>query len=413
VRKLDTPDDPRRLKVDAASAPRESAGTTIKVLSERAQGADPLAAFATEPPQRRLKEDAASAPRESGGTAITELSEQMRQADPLAVFATEPTQRLFIEPAQPKRFERPERRKRLKRFKRPRQLMPLALGGLALAGVAVVTVMALGSLSNRQASQPPVTAQARAEPHVTSAPLVTERTEPAAPAARVSRVNERAQQAPVLSKTGRVDAPERRTGSIARAALAPTDVVERPSRESVLPDPPPRAADRASLPAPGLTAPTTGVSPAESTTRSSAATPIVAAVAPAPPPVAAANAPPPIAPPPAAAPRVVAPRTAVESVLDRYASAFSALDAGGAKAVWPSVNQRSLEKAFDTLVQQEFDLGTCDIMVLPPRALAQCDGSARYTPKVGDKRERTVARHWTFRLQQNGQDWSIEKVDSR
>ena len=103
----------------------------------------------------------------------------------------------------------------------------------------------------------------------------------------------------------------------------------------------------------------------------------------------------------------------VESVLGRYARAFSALDAGRAKAVWPGVNERNLERAFDTLEQQEFDLGACEITVLPPQATALCDGTARYTPKVGNRRMRTESRRWTFRLRQSGQDWAIESVDSR
>jgi hypothetical protein len=103
----------------------------------------------------------------------------------------------------------------------------------------------------------------------------------------------------------------------------------------------------------------------------------------------------------------------VESILGRYVKAFSSLDAQGAKSVWPSVNQRNLQRAFESLEAQTFDLGTCDIMVLPPRALAQCSGTARYTPKVGDRRERTESRRWTFRLVQNGQDWSIDTVETR
>lgn len=119
---------------------------------------------------------------------------------------------------------------------------------------------------------------------------------------------------------------------------------------------------------------------------------------------------------PAAAPtaaRLPAAREAVESVLGRYVSAFSSLNAQSAKAVWPSVNQRNLQRAFDGLEEQVFDLGQCDIMLLPPRALAQCTGTARYTPKVGDRRERTESRRWTFRLVQSGQDWSIDSVESR
>lgn len=103
----------------------------------------------------------------------------------------------------------------------------------------------------------------------------------------------------------------------------------------------------------------------------------------------------------------------MESVLGRYANAFSALDATGAKAVWPSVNQRNLQRAFDSLEQQEFDLGACDITVLPPRALALCNGTARYMPKIGNRKPRTESRRWTFTLRQNGQEWAIENVDSR
>ena len=111
--------------------------------------------------------------------------------------------------------------------------------------------------------------------------------------------------------------------------------------------------------------------------------------------------------------RGAAERAAVEAVLGQYASAFSALDARRAKAVWPTVNEKNLERAFDSLEQQEFDLGECDITVLPPRALALCDGMARYTPKVGNRKTRTESRRWSFALRQTGQDWAIENVNLR
>ena len=63
--------------------------------------------------------------------------------------------------------------------------------------------------------------------------------------------------------------------------------------------------------------------------------------------------------------------------------------------------------------RRNVDLGACDITVLPPRALALCDGTARYTPKVGDRKERIETRRWTFHLIQDGQDWSIEDIDTR
>ena len=93
--------------------------------------------------------------------------------------------------------------------------------------------------------------------------------------------------------------------------------------------------------------------------------------------------------------------------------AFSMLDVRRAKSVWPGVNERNLERAFDSLESQEFDLGECAIAVTLPRAVATCNGSARYVPKVGTRTLRSEPRRWTFRLQQRGQDWSIESVDAR
>ena len=177
------------------------------------------------------------------------------------------------------------------------------------------------------------------------------------------------------------------------------------------------AAATAILPSP---VPTTGITAFETSAPSRIVSLIDASSAPAvlpapvssPSPVVA-----PLPPPPAAAPaataRVVSARAAVEAVLGLYASAFSAMDARSAKAVWPSVNEKNLERAFDSLEQQEFDLGTCDITVLPPRALALCDGTARYTPKVGNRKARTESRRWTFNLRQTGQEWAIERVDLR
>ena len=163
---------------------------------------------------------------------------------------------------------------------------------------------------------------------------------------------------------------------------------------------------------PPVTAPPPVAAPlvtASAATASPAA--VTAAAAPAASPLPAP--PPPPAPPAPAASRVDTQRSAVQSVLGRYASAFSTLDASRAKAVWPTVNQRNLERAFDGLEQQQFDLGECDIMVLPPRALASCDGTARYTPKVGNRRARTESRRWTFRLRQNADEWTIENVQSQ
>jgi hypothetical protein len=128
-------------------------------------------------------------------------------------------------------------------------------------------------------------------------------------------------------------------------------------------------------------------------------------------PVAAPAAAPEVASAPVA--RTVTSRAAIESVLDRYTLAFNLLDAQRAKAVWPAVNERNLARAFDSLQEQRFDLGECDITMTPPRATASCEGTASYLPKVGNRKMRAEKRRWTFYLQASGQDWSIESVELR
>ncbi len=119
------------------------------------------------------------------------------------------------------------------------------------------------------------------------------------------------------------------------------------------------------------------------------------------------------APAAAAAIKTGTARTAVESVLQRYATAFSTLDARAAKDVWPTVNESGLARAFSTVKEQQVDLGACDIWVTGPTAVASCEGRTRYTPKVGSKSARSEARGWTFYLEQDGQQWSIASVVTR
>jgi hypothetical protein len=110
---------------------------------------------------------------------------------------------------------------------------------------------------------------------------------------------------------------------------------------------------------------------------------------------------------------LVATTAVIESVLSRYAAAFTARDVAAARAVWPGLNERGLIRAFESVEEQQFDLGDCVITATPPRAVASCDGTAQYVPKVGSKRVRSEPRHWTFHLQQRGEGWSIEAVDFR
>jgi hypothetical protein len=103
----------------------------------------------------------------------------------------------------------------------------------------------------------------------------------------------------------------------------------------------------------------------------------------------------------------------IRTVLSRYRNAFSDLDSGAATAVWPTVDRKALGRAFERLEEQQLEFDNCQIAVDGPRAVASCEGSARYVPKVGNRTARTEARRWRFTLHRLDQGWLIEQVDSR
>jgi hypothetical protein len=117
----------------------------------------------------------------------------------------------------------------------------------------------------------------------------------------------------------------------------------------------------------------------------------------------------PAAPPPATTPPAAEPsqESVVRSVLNRYASAYSALDAAAAQRVWPGVNRAALSRAFEGLASQEIALGDCRIDVAAANAQARCAGTATWSPKVGGGGARTEARDWTFELARAGSGWQI------
>lgn len=96
----------------------------------------------------------------------------------------------------------------------------------------------------------------------------------------------------------------------------------------------------------------------------------------------------------------------VNSVLARYAKAYSDLDVDAAERVWPTVNRSALTRAFDSLESQRVTLGECRVQVDGRAARATCTGSATWTPKVGG-REHTDARSWMFDLERGAAGWQI------
>jgi hypothetical protein len=101
----------------------------------------------------------------------------------------------------------------------------------------------------------------------------------------------------------------------------------------------------------------------------------------------------------------------VRAVLDRYQNAFSHLDASKAKAIWPSVDEKALGRAFGQLERQEVVLEGCDVKVAGQRAAAACRGQSSYVPRVGNKAARVEARRWAFTLRKTGESWIIEAVE--
>ena len=106
------------------------------------------------------------------------------------------------------------------------------------------------------------------------------------------------------------------------------------------------------------------------------------------------------------APAVPRDEDRIRAVLDRYAAAYSRLDASAANAIFPGVDRQALARAFDGLVSQNVSLGSCDIRTASEAAIVDCAGSSTWTPKIGGG-TRTEARRWQFRLRNESGDWRI------
>jgi hypothetical protein len=104
---------------------------------------------------------------------------------------------------------------------------------------------------------------------------------------------------------------------------------------------------------------------------------------------------------------------AIEDVLDRFRSAFHFLDVGATREVWPTVNERALDRAFERLEEQDLSFENCEIAVTDVRADVNCRGSARYVPKVGNRSSRIDQGRWTFNLRKVNGQWLIQTVEAR
>ena len=123
---------------------------------------------------------------------------------------------------------------------------------------------------------------------------------------------------------------------------------------------------------------------------------------------------PPVTPPPAprAEPPPAPDDSGVRAALAQYESAYSSLNAAAAHAVYPGVDEQSLERAFESLESQRVSLGSCSISMSGARAQATCQGRSTWTPKVGSGTQ-SSARTWRFDLTNAGGTWKITRADAR
>jgi hypothetical protein len=97
----------------------------------------------------------------------------------------------------------------------------------------------------------------------------------------------------------------------------------------------------------------------------------------------------------------------IRAALTQWRTAYSSLDASAAREVWPSVDARALERAFQDLKSQDLRFDRCDLTVDGGRAQAACSGRATYVPRVGNPTPKAMPREWTFELKKLDQRWTI------
>jgi hypothetical protein len=208
-------------------------------------------------------------------------------------------------------------------------------------------------------------------------------------------------------------------GSVAEATPAPRPSTRWPSRPATLPPAIPVAINPA--PAVKLAAAASPPAPPRPATPPPArpGTPAPAAVEPrrSPEEVRPTAATPAAAPATAPALARVDPRPGEEerirTTLARFRSAYAQLDASAAREVWPSVDVRALERAFDGLKSQELRFDRCSFTVDGARAKAACTGRAVYVPRIGNQSPRSAPREWTFELRKiEDERWTIASARS-
>lgn len=98
---------------------------------------------------------------------------------------------------------------------------------------------------------------------------------------------------------------------------------------------------------------------------------------------------------------------AVRRVLLDYKRAYENLDAQAAKAIWPSLDARVLERAFRQLDGLQMRFAICGVSVSGQGANARCQGDTTYHPKDGSGVVHLKTVKWTFDLARDNDRWHI------
>ena len=107
-------------------------------------------------------------------------------------------------------------------------------------------------------------------------------------------------------------------------------------------------------------------------------------------------------------------RDVVLAVLKEYSRAYGQMDVRATKAVYPTIDDRSLRRAFEDLKEQQVRFASCGVSISSSGAGASawCTGDATYRPKIGS-RMHLPNREWTFTLERDGTGWQILKASMK
>jgi hypothetical protein len=238
-----------------------------------------------------------------------------------------------------------------------------------------------------------------AEPVATTASVprdeVDPRRTPRAPAPGTSRVGERPEPVPEITRAPEL-APIDRPPSVSPTAFGP-----RLGAAEVPPTPQATTGIASVGALPGALSPP---SASEVFARSTASARAPASV-PAPTSAAAAT----------DAPALVFEResAALGQILNRYELAYDRLDAGAASAMWPTVDTQALARAFARLQMQNLEFGNCTFAVSEDEATAQCAGTLQYVRRIGDRSPKKERHTWTIEFVRAGDTWNIARITAR